>query len=661
MALTDYNIDTSGSPQDVQRKQKLADALMKQGSDSSPAAGGPNGGVITALNRGLAGALAGYQSAQADQRDQANKQAEQALLSSYPGMSTASPIAAALSGGTPAASADTAPNKIYSNDEPSPLDPPSGDDRKKMLATILGEESTAPGQAGVANVIRNRAVDGSYGGNTPSAVVQSPNQFEPWNTPEGRARMATALQNPAQVAQADNAIKQAYGEGGKAPDDPTEGKTMFYAPQAQAALGRPAPAWAQGPGQMLGKTAFFDDNSDTPAAAQPTQGQGGPAAQTPQSPQVDPQAQHRQELQAWARQAALSPNPSIRQMAITTLEQLNKPSTVQTLGEGYIYKDGKVVKAYEPDDSPKWGIIGKDKYGQPTYGYPPSREEAKAKAAAPTQTAADQPDLTDVHGEDYMGNLKKSDPKMESQVRAIIEGRAPYPTGMLLKTPYGQELASHVTQADPSFEAGNATARVKIRNEFMSGGVGSPAGQISAGNTALQHAGEMSDALERMKTPDGSFETLNKLGEDNIPYVSYYANKLHNAGVQGTPGGKDLNDFMTAKNHFSEEVTKFYAGSAGSEAERARALANLDAAKSLPELRSAIKTEANLMQGKVNALQERWRNGMGPLVPDFPLISKESQGAVGRIMQRDQSSAAPQAQGVDPGAIAEAKRRGLIP
>lgn len=61
MALTDYSIDTSGSPQEVARKQALADALMKQGTDSTPAAGGPGGGWITALNRGLAGALGGYQ------------------------------------------------------------------------------------------------------------------------------------------------------------------------------------------------------------------------------------------------------------------------------------------------------------------------------------------------------------------------------------------------------------------------------------------------------------------------------------------------------------------------------------------------------------------------------------------------------------------------
>lgn len=68
--MMDFNIDTSGSPQDVQRKQALADALMKQGMDSSAAAGGSGGGWATALNRGLAGALGGYQAGAARNEEQ---------------------------------------------------------------------------------------------------------------------------------------------------------------------------------------------------------------------------------------------------------------------------------------------------------------------------------------------------------------------------------------------------------------------------------------------------------------------------------------------------------------------------------------------------------------------------------------------------------------
>lgn len=80
MALTDYTIDTSGSPQDVQRKQALADALMKQGQDSTPAAGGQNGGWITALNRGLAGALGGYQRGQAADEERQGRDSVKQLM-----------------------------------------------------------------------------------------------------------------------------------------------------------------------------------------------------------------------------------------------------------------------------------------------------------------------------------------------------------------------------------------------------------------------------------------------------------------------------------------------------------------------------------------------------------------------------------------------------
>lgn len=80
MAITDYSIDTSGSPQDVVRRQKLAEALMTQGQDSTPAAGGKGGGWVTALNRGLAGALGGYQQGAARREEQQGRQSYQQQL-----------------------------------------------------------------------------------------------------------------------------------------------------------------------------------------------------------------------------------------------------------------------------------------------------------------------------------------------------------------------------------------------------------------------------------------------------------------------------------------------------------------------------------------------------------------------------------------------------
>jgi hypothetical protein len=83
--MFDFSIDTSDptdqggpvtgpnatGPNAIRRKQMLADALLKQGMDTSPAAGGQYGGWLTAANRALAGALGGYRSEQLDNEERA--------------------------------------------------------------------------------------------------------------------------------------------------------------------------------------------------------------------------------------------------------------------------------------------------------------------------------------------------------------------------------------------------------------------------------------------------------------------------------------------------------------------------------------------------------------------------------------------------------------
>lgn len=377
MALTDYSIDTTDyglDPKTIERKRLLAEALSKQGSDYSP---------IRSPWQGLArvgdALLGGYQSRKLDQQEKANKGADAALLSSYPGATpaqTAQPMGATPALAAAPAAPDTA-GKIYNNDEPSPLDPPSGEDRRKMMATILGEAANEPqlGKNAVASVIRTRAVDGGYGGDTPSGVVTAKNQFEPWNTEEGRARMARALADPKQAAAADAAIAAAYGEGGKAPEDPTEGMTHFYSPGTQAALGRKPPNWAGGDAVTIGGHVF-NSPDDTPGkpvqvasasafAPQDAVAAVNGAAAGPQAapPQQMAQAPQQAELMNWARKAALSSNPSIRDMGIKTLESLNKPETLVNAGGGKLYnqKTGQWISAPETEkDKNEVKVLGKD-------------------------------------------------------------------------------------------------------------------------------------------------------------------------------------------------------------------------------------------------------------------------------------------------------------
>jgi hypothetical protein len=265
-----------------------------------------------------------------------------------------------------------------------------------------------------------------------------------------------------------------------------------------------------------------------------------------------------------------------------------------------------------------------------------------------------------LQGKDLMSAVQKSNPAMASQVTAIIEGRAPYPTGSRLN-PVQQQIKELVTQIDPTFEAGNSGARIKVRNEFEAGGPSSPAAAITAGNTAIQHLGHLSDEAEKLGNYDSGIPGNNA------------ANSVKNWLSTSSGGGIAANNFDSIRNKYIEEATKFYRGTGGNEADLQRDIASLNSAQSPSQLRDVIKTQSDLMQSKVNALQERWKHGMGPMVGEFPIIHPESKAAVDRINQRqagksassddatapkvpEASAAAPDRSAIE----AEMRKRGLL-
>lgn len=267
-------------------------------------------------------------------------------------------------------------------------------------------------------------------------------------------------------------------------------------------------------------------------------------------------------------------------------------------------------------------------------------------------------DFGGLQGKDLMTAVQQQNPAMASQVTAIIEGRAPYPTGSRLN-PVQQQIKELVTQIDPTFEAGNSGARVKVRNEFNAGGPNSPASAITAGNTAIQHLGHLSDEAEKLGNADSG-----------IPGNNLY-NTAKNAIAVSSGSGVPVTNFDSIRNKYIEEATKFYRGTGGNESDLQRDIASLNSAQSPSQLRDVIKTQSELMQSKINALQERWHQGMGPLVPEFPIIHPESQSAIDRINQRQLGKKvegeAPAATSADAPAVpdraaieAEMRKRGLL-
>lgn len=145
-------------------------------------------------------------------------------------------------------------------------------DRDLMIRTVIGEAGNqgALGQAGVAHVIANRWLDGGYG-DTPSAVVLAPQQFEPWQTRAGELQAISPASSQYQAA-----AKVVDGVLSGDTPDPTDGALNFLNPATTAQRrGGSLPAWANGAGVQIGAHVFVNGRpspgGDAIEAAAPSQ------------------------------------------------------------------------------------------------------------------------------------------------------------------------------------------------------------------------------------------------------------------------------------------------------------------------------------------------------------------------------------------------------
>jgi hypothetical protein len=266
------------------RKRKFHEQLAADASSTAPT---PSWGA--ALARALQGGIAGM--IENRERDSDGTEFDR-LFGPQAGVQSPTPsLATALTGeSSPAQTVRTAgrPVQVIEGDGPSPLDPPSGKDRDIAIRTMYGEDPGASA-LGVANVMRRRAIDGNFGGNTLSQVAMAKGQFEPWARPDQKARMMALSPDSPTYQRLGQTLDQAY-----AGNDPTGGATHFYAPQVQASLGRQAPKWDQGPSTTIGPHKFIGgvgqpEQGELPPNAQLAQGQMPPQMAQPQQTRVAPQ------------------------------------------------------------------------------------------------------------------------------------------------------------------------------------------------------------------------------------------------------------------------------------------------------------------------------------------------------------------------------------
>jgi len=242
------------------------------------------------------------------------------------------------------------------------------------------------------------------------------------------------------------------------------------------------------------------------------------------------------------------------------------------------------------------------------------REAREAGAGAAIGSGKPQ-DPNAPHGDAYLATL----PTNEAQtVKALAEGRIPWPTGTALRQGPWSARVDEALQYDPTLDTATISnnARQKVRNDFTSG---TSAKTINAMNTVVGHLADL------QKIGEG-------LGNTSYDWVNEIKNWL-------TPGGSktgvSINNFNTAKQAVADELTRVYRQAGGSEQDIQSWQATLNAAKSPQELEGAFKTIGGLLESKLGAMQNQYQQGMG--TTPVNVVTPQTRATLDRL----QGSAAP--------------------
>lgn len=216
-----------------------------------------------------------------------------------------------------------------------------------------------------------------------------------------------------------------------------------------------------------------------------------------------------------------------------------------------------------------------------------------------------------LHGDQFLQSLP---PAFATTVKAIAEGRAPYPSGFALKTPIGQQMVAAISQYDPTFDAINYQARQKTRQSFTSG---QDAGNITALNTAMAHLGTLS----------GNYD---KLGNTNFPAVNwatnYLGNQFGNQNIQTNTA-----NVATDAQAVAHELAKVFRSTGMSEGEINQWQDKISTSAGPAQSKAVIQSALDLIDGRLSALGEKYNQGMGTSKQGIELLSPEAQAAYSKL------------------------------
>jgi len=175
-------------------------------------------------------------------------------------------------------------------------------------------------------------------------------------------------------------------------------------------------------------------------------------------------------------------------------------------------------------------------------------------------------------------------PQEQQYVRGLLsyQGQMPSPRARN----YAATLAT-LTSLDPNFNAANYDSIRKTLMDYTPGGtVGQ---QVLAFNTAMRHAGLLSDAVDQLH--NGNMQLANKIG----------------TAISVQFGNNPVTNFNTIKTYLAGELAKGFGGGVATDSSRAEANAILSTIQSPQQLKGGLQSAVKLLQGKIGAQEDAYQ------------------------------------------------------
>lgn len=299
-------------------------------------------------------------------------------------------------------------------------------------------------------------------------------------------------------------------------------------------------------------------------------------------------------------------------------------------------------------------LTGQRNFGIYRGGQSPSMSalSVQAQGGQPQTTSTDQLFNTIEQGrtagqpmEQLLQNVPNS---IRSVVDALIKGKS-IPSNLPPRGPSRDMVMRLAHAVDPTFDETLIPQRQTFAHGMGQTNPSSNGGQKILLNTALQHGGELADALEELHNTNGPLPT-NWIGSGPVANV---VNSIKNTSANQGGAVKKVNETAARA---SGEVGKLYSGSAGGgETERLNTAKDFSKNNTPFESAGALSAFRNLIFGKLNALQTARDQVYGQQGENiYPILDPKTKEALAKIdafigkygSESPQSPAAPKAGGV---------------